>query len=796
MKSKLLQALGKSSILDLIPGLSDIASERGRLRLVDAGERIQEQGQLVGQLVIPVSEHVRLIAEPTAPGGEPKFIGYLQRGRSLCIKEILSNQPAAFSAVAESATSLFVLPVADFLACLNATPEVRPYLEQMTNSRGARALRTFLLENNVPNSRLFSLFAHVQPATIDVAPGEQIPLLEPALFLVDSGSFQITSTDPASTGRVLAELGDGAWFGGVCVVPPHTFNYAATATSASQIKCLRYHDIAALLEADNLIDLVVRDPWVSLNNALLESEDRAGISDIPGEVVGYSQLLEMSVKWDPQTLVTAESDADSVVASLRNLALISGLTVNAKNLESDLRIATRRSYLEIADSLEAYGLLVSPIKTAFNELPRQHLPALIGVGPRMMVLVAVRKKVALLIDPCRGAVAMLQSDLERSWDRTILEIDIAVTDDLAGKSKVDDSMLDAADPSTANKSIDTESLMALARPVYKMMFRYPILNLNRFLFGLAALGVGAVAPKLSQYMIDEVLTLKEWSTIAVLSAGTLLILVIRMALTLLNGYVRTQAVLRFDGTVSELFYRHALSAAGSGPGANMVSDIQARSSALGAFKSFLAGVPEMLIMAAIQVIFYSALLLNYDLRLAATCLAILPATILLRFGFRRVMMRSFRRMYELGRWSSCLINEQIASMATLKATNSEDRMRHLWEEANAEAARLGRFQALSGHAVEIVMELMIKGSQMLGLYLGVKMVQEGRISLGEVMAVNMYVGALIQPLTEVASVLTSLEGVKLEGGKVLSEEEIPTALVERGDILKVHYPARSRYLAV
>ncbi|CAN0582176.1 unnamed protein product, partial [Laminaria digitata] len=219
-----------------------------------------------------------------------------------------------------------------------------------------RSFRTFLHEHGLAHPEVLELTRHISTTPVELQPGQRVPLDTPGLWFVRAG--KLTVRVPSAPKPVT--IGEGAWFGGQTLVPPHEPEYEVVAAAPSQIYWAPGAELTPLLRRDNLLDAVYEDPWLRPPDEAPASTQSV-LTPLPGQLAGPQGLDKLGLHVDPKRLMGAADDRESVVASLCNVASFLDVAVNPARLEAGLSLSERLTPLRLADELEAFGLVIDSI---------------------------------------------------------------------------------------------------------------------------------------------------------------------------------------------------------------------------------------------------------------------------------------------------------------------------------------------------------------------------------------------------------------------------------------------------
>jgi ATP-binding cassette subfamily B protein len=180
-----------------------------------------------------------------------------------------------------------------------------------------------------------------------------------------------------------------------------------------------------------------------------------------------------------------------------------------------------------------------------------------------------------------------------------------------------------------------------------------------------------------------------------------------------------------------------------------------------------------------------AVCVTIDMRLALIALAITPILFVLTRGCSRLVRERSIKIKEIDSSAMSIIQEVLGSIRVIKAFGQERReyerfVRRSNQRVDGQV-RLARMQAV----FNVLIALTISGGTATTLYLGVRHVRAGVISVGELLVVMAYVAQMYEPLRLISSKSTELETwfTSIERAFALLDERVE--LHERPDALEL-----------
>lgn len=259
-----------------------------------------------------------------------------------------------------------------------------------------------------------------------------------------------------------------------------------------------------------------------------------------------------------------------------------------------------------------------------------------------------------------------------------------------------------------------------------------------------------VSPLIFQVVIDKVLVHKGLTTLDVLVIALLAVSVLESLLAALRAHLFAHTTNRVDVELGAKLYRHLLGLPLAYFEMRRVGDSIARVRELDTIREFLTSSTVTLIIDLLFTViflvvmwFYSpwlfALVVVTILFYAVICVALTPA-------LRARIDERFRR----GAEGQAFLVESVTGVQTLKASAIEPQMHQRWEKLLASYVRSGfnaaKINIWGGQAIQLVNKI----STVLIIYIGAKLVIDGKLTVGELVAFNMLASRVAEPVLRLA----------------------------------------------
>lgn len=419
------------------------------------------------------------------------------------------------------------------------------------------------------------------------------------------------------------------------------------------------------------------------------------------------------------------------------IARLHGLTLDAGQIQH--QYGTKRRPLtaeELLAAASSLGLRSRRIKTALERLDRTPLPAVaVDNDGGFFLLARVEGEQALIHDPLTGGTAAISTDALRArWSGELLLF-------------------------TSRASV----LGELGR--FDFSWFIPALVKYRRIFAevlvvsLALQFFALVTPLFFQVVMDKVLVHRGFTTLDVIGVGLLVVSVFEVVLTGLRTYVFAHTTSRIDVELGARLFRHLLALPLAYFHARRVGDSVARVRELENIRNFLTSNAITLVLDLAFSVVFIALMFYYSAPLALIVLLSLPCYGLISAIFTPLLRRRLQEKFNRGAENQAFLVETITGIDTVKSMAVEPHWTRHWENQLAgyvgASFRTTALASLSGSSINLVGKLVT----VLTLYFGAKLVIDGQLSIGQLVAFNMLAGQVAQPVMRIAQLWTDFQQV-------------------------------------
>src|SRR5215468_10319382 len=438
--------------------------------------------------------------------------------------------------------------------------------------------------------------------------------------------------------------------------------------------------------------------------------------------------------------MTGQTGAASDERGLRALVMLlrfQGLSIDPAQVRHQLG-TDRIGVPEMLRCASQLGLRARESKTRWDRLARTPLPgiAVLRDGGFLLLGKAGEDKILVQAPDSPRPQLMTRAELEAVWDgRLVLMTKRAKLTDLTRRFDV------------------TWFLGAIHK--YRGLLSEVLLA--SFFVQIFAL----ISPLFFQVVIDKVLVHRSINTLDVLVIGLLAIALFETVLGILRTYLFSHTTNRIDVELGARLFRHLLALPLAYFQARRVGDSVARVRELENIRNFLTSSALTLVIDLFFTGVFIAVMFFYSPLLTWIVLGSLPLYIAISAAstplFRRRLDEKFRR----GAENQAFLVECVAGAETLKAMAIEPQMQRRCEEQLAGYVAAS-FRVLSlGNVASQTVQFINKIAMAAILYFGAKLVIDGDLTVGELVAFNLLAGRVSQPVLRLAQIWQDFHQARL-----------------------------------
>jgi ATP-binding cassette, subfamily B, bacterial HlyB/CyaB len=286
-----------------------------------------------------------------------------------------------------------------------------------------------------------------------------------------------------------------------------------------------------------------------------------------------------------------------------------------------------------------------------------------------------------------------------------------------------------------------------------------------------------VSPLFFQVVIDKVLVNRSMSTLDVLVIGLITISVFETILGILRTFVFAHTTNRIDVELGARLFRHLTALPIAYFQARRVGDSVARVRELENIRNFITSSALTLVIDLFFTFVFIGVMTLYSPFLTCVVLASFPLYVGISMLATPIFRARLAEKFERGAENQAFLVESISGVETYKAMAVEPQMQRRWEEQLAGYVTAS-FRVLSlGNVASQLVQFVNKLGIAAILFFGARLVVDGTLTVGELVAFNMLAARVSAPVLRLAQIWQDFHQARLSIarlGDILNTTPEPT----------------------
>ncbi|MEO3956668.1 type I secretion system permease/ATPase [Chromobacterium piscinae] len=269
------------------------------------------------------------------------------------------------------------------------------------------------------------------------------------------------------------------------------------------------------------------------------------------------------------------------------------------------------------------------------------------------------------------------------------------------------------------------------------------------------------SPLFFQVVMDKVLVHQSMSTLNVLVIGLATVALFEVVLGGLRTYVFSHTANRIDVELGAKLFKHLLSLPMAYFQSRRVGETVARVRELENIREFITSSALTLVMDLLFTVVFLVVMWHYSPMLTTVVLLSLPCYVLIAVVVTPILRKRIDEKFRRSAESQSFLVESVTGVETLKAMSVQPQAQSRWEEllaayvgASFRAANLGN---IAGQAVQLVSKL----CSAIILFWGAKSVIDGQLTVGQLVAFNMFAGHVTAPVLRLSQLWNDFQQARL-----------------------------------
>jgi len=286
-----------------------------------------------------------------------------------------------------------------------------------------------------------------------------------------------------------------------------------------------------------------------------------------------------------------------------------------------------------------------------------------------------------------------------------------------------------------------------------------------------------VTPMFYQVVMDKVLVHSAMTTLHVITIGLASMALFEILLTGMRTFIFSHTTSKIDVELGARLFRHILALPLSYFESRRVGDTIARVRELENIRNFLTGQALTSVLDLLFTVVFIAVMLYYSVWLTLIVVLSLPVYALISVAITPVLRKRLDEKFKRGADNQSFLVETVTGVGTVKALAVEPKATRTWDNqlagyvaAGFKVTRVAMLGQLSVQFVQKIVSIIV-------MFFGAKLVIDGKLSLGQLIAFNMLSGQVSAPIIRLAQLWQDFQqvGISVErlGDILNTRTELP-----------------------
>jgi len=255
-----------------------------------------------------------------------------------------------------------------------------------------------------------------------------------------------------------------------------------------------------------------------------------------------------------------------------------------------------------------------------------------------------------------------------------------------------------------------------------------------------------ITPLIFMAIVDKVIPHNGFETLDVLILALLILNIFELGLDILTKHLLFHTTVRVTTELSVCVFRQLMNLPLHFYENHQVGDIVAKFNCIESLKEFLGEMPIKTLLDCLFGVIFFLILYNFSPKLTFIALSAVPFHFALSLFGNKIFTGIFQKILKIREKNQATLNESLAGIQTIKASNSEKYFLEQWKNEVSEDV----FSMFRKKHVENIFQFlagfMEKITTLLIWWIGVKLVIAHELTLGQYMVFIMFIEKAIGPI--------------------------------------------------
>ena len=429
-----------------------------------------------------------------------------------------------------------------------------------------------------------------------------------------------------------------------------------------------------------------------------------------------------------------------------------GKTINTQQLRS-LSETTREgsSLLGLSDAVESMGFKSLGIKLSYSKLLEAPLPCIIHWNKNhYVVLYKIKKDIIYISDPAHGLITFTKEEFIQSW----------IGNNADENTEEGIALLVEPTPRFYSEEFEEDEKFGFSF-IFKYLFKYKKFIVQLIIGLLAGSLLQLILPFLTQSIVDVGIENNDLHFVYLILFAQLFLFIGKASLEIIRSWILLHLSTRINISLISDFFIKLMKLPISYFDVRMTGDLLQRINDHKRIERILTTSSLTVLFSFFNLIIFSLVLGYYSLQI----FGVFVIGSVLYFGwvlffFKKRKELDYKRFSQVSQEQSKVI-ELINGMQEIKLHNAERRMRWNWEYVQARLFKVATKSLALEQTQSVGSNFINEIKNMLITVLSAKLVIDGQITLGMMMAISYIVGQLNGPITQLINFMRDVQDAQI-----------------------------------
>ncbi len=257
---------------------------------------------------------------------------------------------------------------------------------------------------------------------------------------------------------------------------------------------------------------------------------------------------------------------------------------------------------------------------------------------------------------------------------------------------------------------------------------------------------GLVTPLFTQVILDKVLVHRTIATLDVLALAFIVVSVFELLLNLSRNYIFIHTTSKIDAKLGSKLFKHLFQLYYVYFEKRQVGNIIARVRELDRIREFITNKSVSVVIDSFFSLVFVGIMLLYSVKLTFISLGFLGIIAIIYLIITPELRARLEEKFQMGAHSNSYLVEAVTGVQTVKALAIEGSMIKKWEDKLAKYIKSSFNLAIMGNFTGSICGFLQKAMTIAILYVGVILVIENKLTIGQLIAFQMFSGQFSAPM--------------------------------------------------